>query len=105
MILQYVESVQREGSGRQRQGRHVRTGYGQMDGRLGAGFDQIKLWFGAPNVWGERDGQLVPEFEYDEYLEALKFMKSCMTKNSSTKILPSWTRRSGLIRSLTGKPA
>ena len=46
----------------------------------GAGFDQIKLWFGAPNVWGERDGQLVPEFEYDEYLEALKFMKSCMTK-------------------------
>ncbi|MBU5348404.1 extracellular solute-binding protein [Paenibacillus lautus] len=41
----------------------------------GAGFDQIKLWFGAPNVWGEGDGQLVPEFEYDEYLEALKFMK------------------------------
>ncbi|MEC0256788.1 extracellular solute-binding protein [Paenibacillus lautus] len=41
----------------------------------GAGFDQIKLWFGAPNVWGVRDGQLVPEFEYDEYLEALKFMK------------------------------
>ncbi|GIO92242.1 MULTISPECIES: extracellular solute-binding protein [Paenibacillus] len=41
----------------------------------GAGFDQIKLWFGAPNVWGEKDGQLVPEFEYDEYFEALKFMK------------------------------
>ncbi|WP_145021765.1 extracellular solute-binding protein [Paenibacillus sp. Y412MC10] len=41
----------------------------------GAGFDQIKLWFGAPNVWGEKDGKLVPEFEYDEYFEALKFMK------------------------------
>jgi len=41
----------------------------------GAGFDQIKLWFGAPNVWGEQDGQLVPEFEFDEYFEALKFMK------------------------------
>lgn len=43
--------------------------------KWGAGFDQIKLWFGAPNVWGEKDGQLVPEFEYDEYFEALKFMK------------------------------
>ncbi|QAY68266.1 extracellular solute-binding protein [Paenibacillus protaetiae] len=44
-------------------------------GGWGAGFDQIKLWFGAPNVWGVKDGQLVPEFEYDEYFEALKFMK------------------------------
>ena len=104
MILQYVESVQEKDP--DGNGRTTRTDWLWSNGRpAGGGFDQIKLWFGAPNVWGERDGQLVPEFEYDEYLEALKFMKSCMTKNSSTKILPSWTRRSGLIRSLTGKPA
>lgn len=41
----------------------------------GAGFDQIKLWFGAPNNWGTKDGQLTPDFMYDEYFEALKFMK------------------------------
>ncbi|MDU5950759.1 MAG: extracellular solute-binding protein, partial [Paenibacillus macerans] len=44
-------------------------------GQWASGFDTIKLWFGAPNKWGVKDGQLVPEHEYPEYLEALKFMK------------------------------
>lgn len=44
-------------------------------GQWASGFDTIKLWFGAPNKWGVKDGKLVPEHEYPEYLEALKFMK------------------------------
>lgn len=44
-------------------------------GGWASGFDTIKLWFGAPNKWGVVDGQLVPEHEYEEYLEALRFMK------------------------------
>ncbi|MFX3635728.1 MAG: extracellular solute-binding protein [Candidatus Pristimantibacillus sp.] len=44
-------------------------------GQWASGFDTIKLWFGTPNKWGEVDGQLVPEHETAEYLEALKFMK------------------------------
>lgn len=44
-------------------------------GQWASGFDTIKLWFGAPNKWGVKDGRLVPEHEYPEYLEALKFMK------------------------------
>lgn len=44
-------------------------------GGWASGFDTIKLWFGSPNKWGVQDGQLVPEHEYPEYLEALKFMK------------------------------
>lgn len=44
-------------------------------GQWSSGFDNIKLWFGAPNKWGETDGKLVPEHMTPEYLEALKFMK------------------------------
>lgn len=44
-------------------------------GQWASGFDIIKLWFGAPNKWGVVDGKLVPEHQYAEYVEALKFMK------------------------------
>lgn len=44
-------------------------------GGWASGFDIIKLWFGSPNKWGERDGSLVPEHLTPEYLDALKFMK------------------------------
>ncbi|MCF2939843.1 extracellular solute-binding protein [Paenibacillus alkaliterrae] len=44
-------------------------------GQWSSGFDNIKLWFGAPNKWGDVDGQLVPDHMTPEYLEALKFMK------------------------------
>jgi len=44
-------------------------------GGWASGFDTIKLWFGAPNKWGDQDGKLVPEHQTPEYLEALKFMK------------------------------
>ncbi|WP_042203948.1 extracellular solute-binding protein [Paenibacillus camerounensis] len=44
-------------------------------GGWASGFDAMKLWFGSPNKWGIQDGKLVPEHEYPEYVEALKFMK------------------------------
>ncbi|NIK75263.1 putative aldouronate transport system substrate-binding protein [Paenibacillus castaneae] len=44
-------------------------------GQWSSGFDNIKLWFGAPNKWGDVDGSLVPDHLTAEYLEALKFMK------------------------------
>jgi putative aldouronate transport system substrate-binding protein len=44
-------------------------------GQWASGFDTIKLWFGAPNKWGIVDGKMVPEFQTEGYLEALKFMK------------------------------
>ncbi|MCZ8511093.1 extracellular solute-binding protein [Paenibacillus filicis] len=38
--------------------------------------DQIALWFGAPNKWGEdAGGKLQPAFLTKEYMDALKFMK------------------------------
>ncbi|MFA9455866.1 extracellular solute-binding protein [Halalkalibacter sp. AB-rgal2] len=39
------------------------------------GFKTIASWFGTPNEWGEKDGQLLPEFMFDEYMETLDFYK------------------------------
>ncbi len=38
-------------------------------------FDNLAVWFGAPNKWGEVNGELVPAHLTDEYFEAVKFMK------------------------------
>jgi putative aldouronate transport system substrate-binding protein len=38
-------------------------------------FDIIQTWFGCGNQWVEKDGKLVPVFQTDEYMEALKWIK------------------------------
>lgn len=39
-------------------------------------FDNLAVWFGAPNKWGEaEDGTLQPAHLTDEYFEAVKFVK------------------------------
>lgn len=38
-------------------------------------YDVIETWFGAGNRWTERDGQLVPSFTTDEWLEAIDYEK------------------------------
>lgn len=38
-------------------------------------FTTIADWFGVPNNWGEKDGQLLPNFMFPEYKEALNFFK------------------------------
>lgn len=65
-------------------------------GQWASGFDTIKLWFNSPNKWGLKDGKLVPEHEYPEYLEALKFMKKLYDEkliNSDFPVMDSakWT--------------
>jgi putative aldouronate transport system substrate-binding protein len=44
-------------------------------GQWASGFDTIKLWFGAPNKWGMKEGKLVPDVLYEEYMDSLKFMR------------------------------
>lgn len=39
-------------------------------------FKVMSSWFGTPNGWGEKDGEILPEFMFDEYLETLNYMKS-----------------------------
>jgi len=38
-------------------------------------FKTASAWFGTPNNWGERDGQLVPEFTTPEYIATMDFIK------------------------------
>lgn len=37
--------------------------------------DIIQAWFGAGNQWVEKDGQLIPIHQTEEYMEALNWMK------------------------------
>lgn len=38
-------------------------------------FKTIASWYGTPNNWGEKDGELLPEFMFPEYMNAMNFMK------------------------------
>lgn len=38
-------------------------------------FKTIASWFGTPNDWGIKDGKLLPEFMFDEYMKTLDYMK------------------------------
>ncbi len=41
---------------------------------LGA-FNVIGSWYGLPNRWGEKDGKLVPDFMFPEYIETMNYFK------------------------------
>ncbi|XID91261.1 extracellular solute-binding protein [Paenibacillaceae bacterium WGS1546] len=38
-------------------------------------FKTVASWFATPNNWGEKDGQLLPEFMFQEYIDTMDFMK------------------------------
>lgn len=38
-------------------------------------FKTAASWFGTPTGWGEKDGQLLPEFMFEEYVQSMDYMK------------------------------
>lgn len=38
-------------------------------------FDTVASWFGVPTNWGEKDGELLPKFMFDEYIETMDFFR------------------------------
>jgi putative aldouronate transport system substrate-binding protein len=38
-------------------------------------FKTAASWFGTPNNWGEKDGQLLPEFMFQEYIDSMDYVK------------------------------
>lgn len=38
-------------------------------------FKTVASWFGTPTGWGEKDGQLLPEFMFEEYVQAMDYIK------------------------------
>lgn len=51
-------------------------------------FKTIASWFHTPNEWGEKDGELLPEFMFDEYMEAMKFMRELRENGYMNKDFP-----------------
>lgn len=39
-------------------------------------FKTVSSWFGTPNYWGEKDGQLLPEFMFQQYVDTMDFFKN-----------------------------
>lgn len=39
-------------------------------------FKTVSSWFGTPNYWGTKDGQLEPEFAFDQYYDTMDFFKA-----------------------------
>lgn len=44
-------------------------------------FKTVSAWFGTPNNWGERDGQLVPDFTTPEYVATMDYIKKFVMPN------------------------
>lgn len=51
-------------------------------------FKTVSSWFGTPNNWGEKDGELLPEFMFPEYIETMDFMKDLRDKGYINKDFP-----------------
>lgn len=48
--------------------------YGLVASKFNGPWDNMQIWFGAPNKWGEDDqGKLIPAHETEAYMEALRF--------------------------------
>lgn len=43
-------------------------------------FDQMAIWFGAPNTTEVKDGKVVPDFMTDEYMDSLDYFKDLYSK-------------------------
>lgn len=81
--------------------------YGLALSKSTAPLDIMQTWFGAPNLWGEVDGKLIPAHQTEEYLEALKwFRKLCEeglikkdfpTRDIATKADDLKTQKAGVI--------
>ncbi|MCK0473591.1 extracellular solute-binding protein [Halalkalibacter sp. APA_J-10(15)] len=50
--------------------------YGMVVSEWHGPWDVMQLWFDVPNVWGfDENGELQPDFMFDEYMDALNFFK------------------------------
>ncbi|PAF12361.1 MAG: Sugar ABC transporter substrate-binding protein [Shouchella clausii] len=51
-------------------------------------FKTVASWHGTPNGWGEKDGELLPEFMFDEYIDTLDFFKELHENGYMNKDFP-----------------
>jgi len=51
-------------------------------------FKTISSWYNTPNNWGVKDGQLQPEFMFDEYIQSMDYMKKLRDGGYMNKDFP-----------------
>ncbi len=51
-------------------------------------FKTVASWFETPNGWGEKDGQLLPEFMFKEYIDTMDYMKKLRDKGYINQDFP-----------------
>ncbi|WP_277678236.1 extracellular solute-binding protein, partial [Gracilibacillus dipsosauri] len=61
---------------------------GLTDREILGTFENFATWHGAPNNWGEKDGQLLPQFMFPEYREAMDYFKSLFDNGYINKDAP-----------------
>ncbi|WP_163537573.1 extracellular solute-binding protein [Gracilibacillus sp. YIM 98692] len=61
---------------------------GLTDREILGTFENFATWHGAPNNWGEKDGQLMPQFMFEEYREAMDYFKSLFDNGYINKDAP-----------------
>ena len=56
-------------------GNNVKDTFGLADRNdlIYGAFKTVSSWFGTPNNWGEKDGQLLPEFMFQEYIDTMDY--------------------------------
>lgn len=50
-------------------------GLADRNDQIYGAFKTVASWFGTPNNWGEKDGQLLPEFMFQEYIDSMDYIK------------------------------
>ncbi|SER56404.1 carbohydrate ABC transporter substrate-binding protein, CUT1 family (TC 3.A.1.1.-) [Gracilibacillus ureilyticus] len=61
---------------------------GLTDREILGTFENFATWHGAPNNWGEKDGELLPQFMFPEYREAMDYFKSLFDNGYINKDAP-----------------
>ncbi|MFC0558286.1 extracellular solute-binding protein [Halalkalibacter alkalisediminis] len=56
-------------------GRKDTIGLADRSDLVYGGYKSIASWFGTPHEWGEKDGELLPEFMFPEFIESLEFYR------------------------------
>lgn len=60
--------------------------YGLVASKFTGPWDNMQIWFGAPNKWGEDEsGKLVPAHETQEYMDALNFFRKIYSEGLVNK--------------------
>lgn len=51
-------------------------------------FKTVSSWHGTPNNWGAKDGKVLPEFMFPEYIDTMKFFKELRDKGYINQDFP-----------------